>query len=324
MLSPKERKLFARLVKGQKKFLISGHQGPDGDVIGSTLAMALGLRKLGKKAIPYNQDGCPGTLKFLPQSDTIVDRIPLGFEDAVLITVDSGDLQRLGPAIAGFPFKEIWNVDHHQSNTRFGKQNFIDVKAGSTGQVVFELLKGCPGFKLTKDIANSIFCTLSTDTGSFRYSNATEEVFQLAALLVKNGARPEIISEALYETYPQRRLTLLHRVLGSLKFEHNGQLAKLTLTNEDLKAAGALSEDSEEFVNFPRGVSGVKVVCFIKEKSPTEWKLSLRSRGNVDVLRLAKVFGGGGHKLAAGCTVRGSLSEVESRLNDELKKQGYF
>lgn len=323
MLKLAQKKQFARLLKNHDHFLISGHHGPDGDVIGSTLALALGLKQLGKKAVAYNADGCPQYLKFLPKSDIFINEIPKNF-DGILITVDSGDVARLGPAIEKHPFKEIWNIDHHQSNTRFGKYNFIEVKAGSTGQVVFELLEACSKFKLTKEIANAIFCTLSTDTGSFRYSNATKEVFELASKLVEKGARPELISEALYETYPSRRLTLLNRVLSTMKFEHGGQLAKMFLTNEDLNATGATGEDSEEFVNFPRGVVGVKIVCFLKEKSPTEWKLSLRCRGKVDVLKVAQHFGGGGHKLAAGCTVKGSLPEVERKLEDALTQEGYF
>ncbi len=324
MLKPDLKKKFANLIKTNDKFLVSGHQGPDGDVIGSTLAMTLGLKKLGKRALAYNSDGCPQFLKFLPKSETVVSEIPKYFLDAILITVDSGDLQRLGPTIENFGFREIWNVDHHQSNTRFGKHNFIDVKAGSTGQVVMELLESCRGFKLTKEIANSIFCTLSTDTGSFRYSNATTEVFELASKLVQNGARPELISEALYETYPQRRLVLMHKVLGTMKFEQNGQLAKMFLTQADLDEAGALGEDSDEFVNLPRGVVGVKVVCFVKEKSPDQWKISLRSRGNLNVLPVAQAFGGGGHKLAAGCTISGSKNEIEKKLDQELTKHGYF
>jgi phosphoesterase RecJ-like protein len=324
MLKQQQKKLFAQVLKTNNKFLVSGHQGPDGDVIGSTIAMVLGLKKLGKKARAFNHDGCPTSLKFLPKSELFVDQIPKGFEDAVLITVDSGDLNRLGSKIVNHGFKEIWNIDHHKSNTRFGTQNFVDIKAGSTGQVVLELLSACRGFKLTKDIAENIFCTLSTDTGSFRYSNSTPELFELASKLVKAGARPEVVSEALYETYPRRRLVLLKEVLGSLKFENNGTIAKLFLTNADLEKAQAESGDSEEFVNLPRGIVGVKIVCFIKEKTSTEWKLSLRARGDVDVLKVAKAFGGGGHKLAAGATMFGTRLEIESKLDAELKKQGYL
>ena len=323
-MKPDQKKAFSKLLKTSSKFLISGHQGPDGDVIGSTLAFALALKALGKKAVAFNHDGCPSNLAFLPKSKLIVSQIPKGFEDAVLITVDSGDLNRLGEKIVSHGFKEIWNVDHHQSNTKFGTYNFIDVKAGSTGQVVYDLLSACPGFRLTKEIAQALFCTLSTDTGSFRYSNSTKEVFELAAKLVEAGAKPELISEALYETYPRTRLFLLHKVLSSLKFENDGQVAKLFLTLKDLEETGSKSEDSEEFVNFPRGVSGVKVVCLIKEKTAREWKVSLRCRGKADVLSIAQAFSGGGHKLAAGCTIFGTRVEVEEKLNEELKKQGYL
>lgn len=322
MLKKTQIKQFEKLVKSNTHFLISGHQGPDGDVIGSTLAMALGLKQLKKKVLPYNHDGCPTLLSFLPKSQTFTKEIPSDSEKYVLITVDSGDLARLGRPIKEAKFKEIWNVDHHKSNTKFGKHNFIDVKAGSTGQVVMELLKGCRGFKLTPDIAQAVFCTLSTDTGSFRYSNSTSEVFDLASRLVEAGARPEIISEALYETYPRRRLFLLQRVLSSLKFENDGQLAKIFLTQEDLKVTESKTEDSEEFVNLPRGVSGVKIVVFIKERTPTEWKLSFRARGNVDVLKLAQKFGGGGHKLAAGGTAYGAINSVEEKLTAAIAELG--
>jgi phosphoesterase RecJ-like protein len=141
---------------------------------------------------------------------------------------------------------------------------------------------------------------------------------------VDAGAKPHLVSEALYETYPQRRLTLLKEVLGSLNFQNNGTVAKLFLTQADLIKAQAKDLDSEEFVNLPRGVVGVKIVCFIKEKNPREWKLSIRSRGNVDVLKIAQVFGGGGHKLAAGATLQGTRTEIEEQLDIELRKQGYL
>jgi bifunctional oligoribonuclease and PAP phosphatase NrnA len=298
--------------------------GPDGDVIGSTLALAQGLKKLGKKVTAFNHDGCPPYLAFLPKSEMMTDTIPSDTEETVLITVDSGSLDRLGSKINGTRFKEVWNIDHHQSNTRFGDYQFIDVKAGSTGQVVYELLSGCRGFKLTKEIATAIFCTLSTDTGSFKYSNATPSVFALASKLVEAGAKPDVVSQALYETYTKRRLDLLHRVLGSLKFERGGQLAKVYLTKKDIEAVGGEEDDGDDFVNVPRGVVGVKIVCFMKEKSPAEWKLSLRSRDGTNVLKIAQAMGGGGHVLAAGCTVRGLLPEVEAKFDSVLKEQGYF
>jgi bifunctional oligoribonuclease and PAP phosphatase NrnA len=324
VLSVAKKKQFSKLVRENRRFLISGHVGPDGDVIGSTLALALGLKKLGKKAIAFNPDGCPAYLKFLPKSEIITDRIPDDLTETILITVDSGDLRRLGEKIDADRFKEVWNIDHHQSNTRFGKHCFIDVKAGSTGQVVHELLNACRGFKMSREIATAIFCTLSTDTGSFKYSNATPSVFQLAGKLVECGARPDQVSQALYDTFPKRRLDLLHRVLGSLKFEHEGRLAKIFLTRRDIEAVGGDGDDSDDFVNVPRGVVGVKIVCFIKEKNPTEWKLSLRSRDGLNVLNIAQSFGGGGHILAAGCTVQGTLNEVEARFDQVLKEQGYF
>lgn len=322
MIDQKAKKLFSKQVALNKKFVICGHRSPDGDVVGSTLAMALGLKKLGKKALPFNHDGCPKTLAFLPGSKLLKSEITKEFSEAVLITVDSGDLQRLGSKITQYKFKEIWNVDHHQSNTRFGKYNFIDVKAGSTGQVVTELLQACKGFKLTKDIAQNVFCTLSTDTGSFKYSNSTPEVFNLAAALVKAGAKPDVISQALYETYSQKRLVILEKVLKTLRFEYDGKLAKIFLTQEDLENAQATTDDTEEFINFPRGVEGVKVVAMLKENHSTEWKLSLRSRGGVDVLKIAQKFGGGGHKLAAGCTINMSRSEAEAKLDSVLQELG--
>ncbi|MBK9293327.1 MAG: bifunctional oligoribonuclease/PAP phosphatase NrnA [Oligoflexia bacterium] len=322
MLNAKLKNQFSKLIANNKKFVICGHQGPDGDVIGSTLAMSLGLKKLGKKVLPFNQDGCPKSLMFLPQSNLIKNDLTDEFTDAVLVTVDSGDLLRIGKKISKAKFKEIINVDHHKSNTRFGTHNFIDIKAGSTGQVVVELLQACRGFKLTKDIAQNVFCTLSTDTGSFRYSNSTPEVFNLASVLVKAGAKPDVISQALYETYSQKRLFLLQKVLQSLRFEYDGRLAKMYLTLSDLKECGASLDDSEEFINFPRGVSGVKVVALFKENSPKQWKLSLRSRDNVDVLKIAQEFGGGGHKLAAGCTINLSLDEAEKKFEGIMEQLG--
>lgn len=320
MLKKSDKTKFAKLVKQNKVFVVGGHQAPDGDVVGSTLALALGLKSLGKKVFAYNNDKCPEILSFLPGSQLLGPEIPRSFKNPVLITVDSGDLQRLGEKLSQYKFKEIWNVDHHKSNTRFGVHNFIDVDAGSTGQVVHDLLTACPGFKMSKNIAQNIYCTLSTDTGSFKYSNATPEVFNLAAKLVAAGAEPAKISQALYETYPARRLFLLQKVLQSLKFELEGRLAIMVCREEDLASANALSEDTDEFVNLPRGVKGVKIVCFLKEKSKVQWKISFRSRDGVPVLKLAQKFGGGGHNLAAGATADMELRPLLEAIINNVKE----
>jgi bifunctional oligoribonuclease and PAP phosphatase NrnA len=290
--------------------------------------MALGLKQLKKFVVAFNHDGCPKWLRFLPKSEIIRDSLPVkngksSTADYVLITVDSGDFGRLGPKFDGHQFASIWNIDHHASNTRFGDENFIDLKAGSTGQVVYDLLSTCRGFKLNRDIANAIFCTLSTDTGSFKYSNATSQVFALASRLVEAGAKPGELSENLYGTYPRSRLELMKQVLPSMRFDHDGKIAKLFVTLDDLKAASATKEDFDGFETLPRGVPGVKVVCLFKEKVPGEWAFSLRSRENVDVLKIASRFGGGGHKLAAGCTVRGTREEVEAQFERAITELGY-
>lgn len=290
------------------------HANPDGDALGSALALAAGLKRLRKKVKVYNEDSVPSFLRFLPRWETVSRELsPAERYDAAFI-VDCADLERVGEVFQnhrGISKKIV--IDHHARSGRAGDVNLIEVDAASTGVVVHELLKRLQ-IPISKEIAYAIYCTLVTDTGSFRYSNTTASVFRLAHELVSAGVRPWIVSKNLFDAFPKERLQLLGRVLNSLEITSQGRVASIVLANKMLEETGATHEMAEEFINFPRSIDSVEVAVQFRETTDGKIKVSLRSKDVVDVAALAALFGGGGHKRAAGCTLEGPLEEVRQKI----------
>lgn len=304
---------IGRLFRERDRFLIACHENPEGDAIGSELALALALRKMGKTATVLNSDPVPGNLAFLPGADTILfDADGSSFEVAVVI--DCGAPERTGRA--GVELRKcpiLVNIDHHFTNNAQGDFCLIDPGAAATGILVHRILAEM-GVPIERDVAVNIYVAILTDTGSFRYSNSSPEAFHIAGDMVKLGVDPWEVAERVYETQTADRLGLLGRVLGSLELAAGGRVAAITTRREDFRDFSATKDHLEGFINYPRSIAGVEVAVGFREETAGEIRVSLRAKGKVDVSAIASVLGGGGHRNAAGCSVRGSLKEVKRKV----------
>ncbi|MCE5262038.1 MAG: bifunctional oligoribonuclease/PAP phosphatase NrnA [Deltaproteobacteria bacterium] len=312
------RKISA-LIGEHHTFLITAHERLDGDALGSELAVYALLKGLGKEAVVYNQDRTPENYRFLPGSDRIVHELPPleAFEAAFIL--DCSELARVGGEagrIAGIP--NLINIDHHVSNEGFCEVRLTDPQASSTGELIFRLVRDM-GLDISKEIATCLYAAILTDTGGFRYNNTRRGTLLAAADLVGAGAEPQWISENVYEADSPVRLRLLAAVLPTLALEEEGRVGSIVVTQQALADAGALSEHTEGFVDLPRTIRGVEISILYAELPEGRYKLSLRSKGKVNVERVARTFGGGGHPNASGCRVEGELSEIRRRMIEAIR-----
>lgn len=308
------------VMKKGSRFLVVSHVSPEGDAVGSLLGVTLALRSIGKEAVAYLEDPVPELFTFLPGADTVVHNLDgAGAFDATF-AVDCGQKERLGKDFV--ELKEpgtIVNIDHHATNDSFGAVNVIEPHASAAGELVYDFIKAA-GIKITKDIAVNLYVAIHTDTGSFRYSSSTAESFIKAGDLVRCGAEPWDISRRVYENNPVRRYKLLGMVLSTLDLievpesEGGVKIATLLVTKEMFAKAGAGKDDADGFVNYARGLEGVQVGMLMREAGPDLYKVSLRSKGDVDVAAVAMAFGGGGHRNAAGFTVEGTLADIKGKV----------
>ncbi len=296
-----------------RTFLITTHESPDGDAVGSTLALACYLRELGKDVTLYYPDPLPDLYTFLPLADTVRYAIPKTKYD-VCFVLDVGELKRAGEELAECKgIGKFINMDHHLHCEEFGDINLIDSNACATGALVYRLIKAT-GHEIGYDIALCIYTAVITDTGSFRYSNANPEAFAIAGELVATGIDTWFVAEKLSECQPRQRLELLSLALSTLEVSVRGDFAAVTVTLDMYAKCGAAPELTDGFVNYPRSIRGVEVAVFFRELEPGLFKVGFRSKGKVDVSALAAAFKGGGHHNAAGCTMSGSLVDIRSKV----------
>jgi len=300
-------------IKKRETFLITTHMNPEGDAIGSSLALALALSSIGKKVSVYTLDPVPKTLRFLPFSDKVkqVSRVDERF-DAV-ITVDCGDLERIGfLSKDNIPGDILINIDHHVTNRGFGTLNMVE-EAVASAELVYLIIKRL-GIPVTADIATCIYTAIMTETGSFRYSNTNLQAFKISQEMVSYGADPWVIAEHVYNRNSMGRIRLLGLILSGLEVSADGRIAWITVKEKMYRETGTTKEDVEDLINFPRSIEGVEVAILFRE-SNHDWKVSLRSNGKVDVSSLALEFGGGGHCMAAGFIMRDiSLKDAQKRV----------
>jgi phosphoesterase RecJ-like protein len=312
-------KEIAETVRRGRSFLIASHENPEGDAIGSILALAWTLRRLGKKVTVFNPDPVPETLAFLPGAEEIVHRLPKTARFDAAFALDCGDRKRLGET---FPearrIGRLVNVDHHVSNTQFGNVNLVDPRASSTAEMVLDLAREMR-VGIDVPIGENIYAGLLTDTGSFRYSNTTAKTFAAARACVLAGVSPWKIAERVYETQPIARLALLRLVLKTLRLDEGGGVSSVVVSRRMLARAGAVPALTEDFINYPRSVKGAEVAILFREVDPGKYRVSFRSRGKIDVSRISRVFQGGGHPNAAGCTVTGTLKEVRAKVLKQVR-----
>ena len=298
-----------------KQFFIATHISPDGDALGSSIALSLALESLGKETIIYDKDPVPEFYKFLPGHERFTQSISnLKFEISNLILLDCNELERTG--IEKIEFVSSAVIDHHETAREFGDVKWIEPHAAATGLMIFYVIKEL-GVKITKDIAINLYAALAIDTGTFRYSNTTPEVLRVAAELIEAGADPSYIAESLYETWSESRFRLLLKVLNTL--EINDGVAITLVTLDMFRETGALVEDTENFVGFPRLLKSVRISALFREVENSYYKVSLRSRGRgMNVAKIAAEFGGGGHRNAAGYRVRADFKTARETLLKKL------
>jgi bifunctional oligoribonuclease and PAP phosphatase NrnA len=308
---------ICRALREKDRFLVACHENPEGDAIGSELALALALRKMGKTATVLNADPVPGNLLFLPGADTVVFDED-GSKYDVAIVVDCGSPERTGRA--GQELRKcplLVNIDHHRTNGDRGELSLVDPDAAATGLLIHRILSAM-GYEIGLDVATNIYVAVLTDTGSFHYGSSSPEAFEVAGEMVRRGVDPWAVAEQVYETQSARRLRLLGRVLDSLEVATDGRVACITTMRKDLREFASGKDALEGFINYPRSIVGVEVAVSFREEEGGVFRVSFRSKGRVDVSAVAARFGGGGHRNAAGCTVPGTLADVKKRVLEAL------
>jgi phosphoesterase RecJ-like protein len=291
----------------RRRFVLTSHVRPDGDAIGSQLAMAYALRALGKDVRIVNRDPAPPPLQVFPGVAGIEIAERTDDPGDCVIVMESGDLSRTG--VAGLERGFIINIDHHVGNTMFGAVNWFDVSAAACGEMVFDLVRDL-GVPLTPDIAVHVYVAILTDTGSFHYSNITPRTFEISRLCVEAGVDPTTVARSVYDSNTLGRLRLSTAVLNQMRLDPSGRLAVLSVDQRLAVEQGGTYEDTEGIINQPLTVKEIQAVVFFKEIGPRDWRVSMRSKGAVDINAVAKEFGGGGHKNASGCSATGGLEEL--------------
>lgn len=297
-----------------RRVLLSSHARPDGDSIGSQVALALALRELGKTVRIVNRDPVPGPLAF-PGCELVEAVTAADGEYDVLVVLECGDLSR--PGISGLDRYFVVNVDHHAGNTAYGRLNWFDPTAAACGEMVLDLSDAL-GASLTTEIATQLYLAVLTDTGSFRHANITARTFDLCRRAAAAGVNAAGVARQVFDSSSAGKLKLIGALLNDMRLEAGGRLAVLYLDDEILARTGATREDLEGVVNLPFAARQVQAVLFFKVESPTDVRVSLRSKDNVDVRAVAARYGGGGHQNAAGFSVSGRYSDVQAGLVREV------
>ncbi len=308
-------------LKNSHRVLVVSHIHPDGDAIGSLIAMGRSLEVLNKKTTWYNESPIPAVYRFLPWSNRIVRKLnSTKFDIAVIL--DCSDVQRIGKALSKIKnVPVIVNIDHHITNTRFGHFQRIDTSACATAEIIYSLIKQLD-VHIDTPIATSIYTAILTDTGSFRFSNTNKAAFEICREMVELGVSPYDIAQKVYGRYSLGRLKLLNRALDSIEISYNGKLSMMILTQNMFDETQTQPEDVDGLINYARRIEDVKVAALIQEhqngkgkaKHSNRFHVSLRSDGSVDVAAIASSFGGGGHATAAGFSIESTLSEVKLKL----------
>ena len=315
--SPDARQIAAA-IKARQRFIISSHARPDGDSIGSSLAMACALRAIGKHADVVHSDPAPGPLMQFPGVPEIqvTDAVPADAHYDAAIVLECGDLARTG--VSGLDRFFVINIDHHPGNTGYGQINWFDASAAACAELVYDLVRAL-GVPLTRDIATHIYLAILTDTGSFHYSSISPRTFEICRECLEAGVDPVMIARNVYDSNNMGRLKLFGAVLGAMQIADSGRIAIVYVDHEMARAAGGTYEDTEGLVNLPLTVKEIEAVLFFKQEKGDEYRVSLRSKGEIDVGVIAKEYGGGGHKNAAGCSIAGPIEELQKALVGKIE-----
>ena len=312
------RDRIAEEIRTRQRFVISSHVRPDGDAIGSQLAMAFALRHLGKTVRVVNCDMPPSPMLVFPGvADIEVAQSVDDPGDAVII-MECGDFARTG--VTGLDRGFVINIDHHLGNTMYGALNWFDLSAAACGEMVFDLIQKL-GVPLTREIATHIYIAILTDTGSFHYSSISPRTFDICRQCVEAGLDPPAVARSIFDSNNLGRLKLFGAVLSRMELDASGRLATVWVDRALARNCGGTYEDTEGLINLPLTVKEIQAVVFFKEQGPDDWRISMRSKGEIDVNSVATEFGGGGHKNAAGCSATGTFAELTALFRKKITEQ---
>ena len=309
---------IAAEIRGRHRFVISSHVRPDGDAIGSQLAMAYALRALGKEVRIVDGDRPPTPLLVFPGVPAIEVLPEIDDPGDAVIVMECGDLARTG--VKGFERGFVINIDHHPGNTMYGAVNWFDLSAAACGEMVFDLVREL-GVPLTAEIATHVYVAILTDTGSFHYSSISPKTFDICRQCVEAGVDPPAVARCIFDSNNLGRLKLFGAVLSKMEMDATGRLATVFVDRKLAAECGGTYEDTEGLINLPLTVKEIQAVVFFKENGENDWRVSMRSKGNIDVNAVAKQFGGGGHKNASGCGAKGTFEELKRLFCDRIMEQ---
>lgn len=304
-------------VREKQRFVVTSHSRPDGDSIGSALAFAYAARALGKEVLVVNKDAAPPSLMTFPgvADITVADRVTGEFDAAVIM--ECGDLAR--PGVGGLDQYFLINIDHHPGNTGYGTLNWYDESAAACGEMVYDLIKAL-GVPMTKEIATHIYLAILTDTGSFHYSSISPRSFRISAEMLEAGVDPVAVARAVYDSNTMGRLRLFGSVLNTMQVDATGRIAIIYLDHAMARAASGTYDDTDGLINLPLTVKEIQSVVFFKQTEGDTYRVSMRSKGDIDIGSIAKEFGGGGHKNAAGCSVTGAIDALQTLFVGKIEQ----
>ncbi|HEX7421136.1 MAG TPA: bifunctional oligoribonuclease/PAP phosphatase NrnA [Thermoanaerobaculia bacterium] len=309
----------AERIRTGRNFLITAHRNPDGDALGSGIALQRLIRKLGKQSKMVVRDGFAKPLLNIPGANEVAisDTLPADYPKAydALFTMECPEIHRTGYPVLPGP---VVNIDHHLGNEMYGEINYLDIDAPSVGEMILQLNNRFLHVPLDRDTATAMYVSLSTDTGFFRYHNTTQRTFEAALELVKAGVVPGDVSLWINESQSRGSIKLLGLCLTTLELHADDRIATTELPKRFFLESGAVPEDTEGIVNYGRNIEGVLVSALLKEDDANSTRVSLRAKPGIDVQQVAAMFGGGGHKAASGCTIPLPLAEAKKKLVDLL------
>ena len=306
------------LIEAKRRFAITSHIRPDGDSLGSSLGLYWLLRALDKDVEVIMRDPVPHAYQQLPGANDVRVTPAVDPSYHAVFVIECSDITR--PGLGDLEKQFVVNIDHHSTTALFGSINWIDSTASAVGEMIYNLCKAT-GVRVTKEIAECVYTALITDTGSFHYSNISPRTFDTCRQCVEAGVNPQAVARAVFDSNSLGRLKLFGAVLSGMQLDAAGQIATLTVDEQLLADCGATYDDTDGLINLPLTVKGIQAVIFFKKIGPDDWRISLRSKGNIDVNAVAKQFGGGGHKNASGCSATGSLDSLKALFQKKVLEQ---
>jgi phosphoesterase RecJ-like protein len=309
------RAQVAEAIRQRQRFVVTSHSRPDGDAIGSSLAMAYALRRLGKEVRVLSRDAPPPPLMVFPGVPDIELVSEIGDPADAVIVMECGDVKR--PGIDGLERGFLINIDHHPGNVLFGALNWLDLSAAACGEMVFDLVEEL-GVPLSYEIALHVYIAILTDTGSFHYSNITPRTFDICRQCMEAGVSPPAVARSIFDANNLGRLKLFGAVLNRMQLDPTGRIATLYVDRQLTQDSGGTYEDTEGLINLPLTVKEILAVIFFKEIGPDDWRVSMRSKGDININAVAKEFGGGGHKNASGCSARGERAALQKIFEQKV------